>query len=557
MKFISRSLLILLALYGVVFAIGDACLAHARAPVWMAIGFAVAFAGLQYLIAPWIVAWILDIYWVGQKSPQSSRSLGKAQPLGLNSSVGANGVGEIVELPPANLEFIKRLCAERGVKVPRIGLILSGTPNAFSFGHIPANARVVVTSGLLEVLTPEEANAVLAHEIGHIEHWDFAIMGVAALAPLLLYQLYVFTRNIKNVRSIAYTAYFAYLISQFVVLLLNRTREYFADHYAAEVTGAPDVLSSALVKIACGMVRAEGEARRLAKESGGAELRHRRMAGALALMGISNVRSGEALALGGANPAEAAAVMRWDLVNPWARLFEMNSTHPLTAFRVRAMNRQAAAMNRAPQYPLHENEHIGWGTFAIEVFLWAAPMACLFFVMLSVGLNEWLTRYRVHVPGNTISYVAIFAGLTLMLRTWCRYNGEFQPATIGSLIEDVEVSEMHPRAVRLEGEILGRGVPGAFWSPDLVLRDSSGIIFLLHRQSIPLARLLFALTSADEYIGRKVTVEGWFRRTVRPYVEMSSLTGEDGKSRRAYSRWVQYALGLILVVGGWVSLKIL
>ena len=48
---------------------------------------------------------------------------------------------------------MERLCAERGLKLPRIGVIQSGTPNAFSFGrHL--RLRVVVTTGLLEVLTP-------------------------------------------------------------------------------------------------------------------------------------------------------------------------------------------------------------------------------------------------------------------------------------------------------------------------------------------------------------------------------------------------------------------
>jgi len=89
---------------------------------------------------------------------------------------------------------------------------------------VPRDARVVVTSGLLSILTPEEANAVLAHEIGHVEHWDFAVMTIAALAPMMLYQLYVVTEKISNFRAIAYSAYLCYLISQFIVLLLNRTR---------------------------------------------------------------------------------------------------------------------------------------------------------------------------------------------------------------------------------------------------------------------------------------------------------------------------------------------
>lgn len=336
------------------------------------------------------------------------------------------------------------------------------------------------------------------------------------------------------------------------MLLLNRTREYYADHYAAVVTGEPDLLSSALVKIACGMVKADGEMAQASERQ--ALANHRRMAGALALMGISNVRSGQALVLARSDAKEAASVMRWDLVNPWARLFEMSSTHPLTALRVRAMNRQAQAMNRVPEYRLPEAARSGWGRFLMEIFLWAAPAAAFVFVILWLAFDDWLTSHGLRVPGNAISFLCIFAGATWILRTWFRYYGEFRPAVIRSLIEDVEASEMRPRAVRLEGEIVGRGLPGAFWSPDLILRDASGIIFLLYRQSIPLARLLFALTSADEYIGRKVVVEGWFRRNVRPYVEMWSLTGEDGKTRRAYSRWVQYALGLAVIVGGWLSL---
>jgi heat shock protein HtpX len=317
-RFITRSLLVLLLLYGIVFAVADAYILHSGASIWLAVAFPIVWVGIQYLIGPWLIELFLDINWSA-------------------------------ELPARNREFIEKLCVERGLKVPRIGIIQSGTPNAFSFGRVRSDARVVVTSGLLSILTPEEANAVLAHEIGHIEHWDFAVMTIAALAPMMLYQLYVVTEKINNFRAIAYSAYLCYLLSQFIVLLLNRTREYFADHYAAEVTHAPDDLSSALVKIAYGMVRADGEYRKAMKEGDKEEKsmwgRERRLGGTLALMGISNLHSGKSLPLG-ANPADAAAVMRWDLVNPWARFYELNSTHPLTALRVRELNREGAAMQQ-------------------------------------------------------------------------------------------------------------------------------------------------------------------------------------------------------------------
>jgi len=117
------------------------------------------------------------------------------------------------------------------------------------------------------------------------------------------------------------------------------------------------------------------------------------------------------------------------------------------------------------------------------------------------------------------------------------------------------VSEMRPRAVRLEGEIIGRGVPGAFWSSDLVLRDTSGLMFLLYRQTIPFARFLFALTAAEACIGERVVIEGWYRRGLRPYVEMSRLTTEAHITHRTYSRWVQLAVAAAAVTIGWIWLN--
>ncbi len=346
MKFLSRSILILLALYGLVFAIGDVYLAREGAPLGVAVVFAVVFIAIQFLIAPWAIEWLLTICWDDMYR----------------------------EVPARNIEFIQQLCEKRKLKMPRIGVIRSGTPNAFCFGHHPGDARLIITTGLLEILTPEETNAVLAHELGHIEHWDFVVMTFASLAPLLLYQLYAFTDRLSNTRAIAYAAYFSYLLSQFVVLLLNRTREYFADHYSAEVTGDPSALSSALVKIAYGMVKAEGDYQYELKEGDKSEARrNRRLSGSMAVMGISNFRSGTALALGGSNPAAAAAVMRWDLVNPWARLYELNSTHPLTALRVRELNEQAENQHQAVQYPLPEDRRIHWGLFPIEFVIWVTP----------------------------------------------------------------------------------------------------------------------------------------------------------------------------------------
>ncbi|MBZ5506796.1 MAG: M48 family metalloprotease [Acidobacteriia bacterium] len=532
MKFLARSIFVLALLYGLVFALADAYLLHSGISLWGALAFPIIWGGIQYLAAPWLIEMFLNIFW---------------------DDAGT-------QLPVRNREFIEKLCMERGLKVPRIGIIDSGTPNAFSYGRVRRDARVVVTTGLLKILTPEETNAVLAHEIGHIEHWDFAVMTVAALAPMLLYQVYVVTEKISSFRAIAYTAYLCYLVSQFVVLLLNRTREYFADHYAVDITHAPDELSSALVKIAYGMVRADGEYQR-AKEEGSNEekllwTRERRLGGALALMGISNLHSGRSLALG-SDPTEAAAVMRWDLVNPWARFYELNSTHPLTALRVRELNRQGEGAQQGFRYPLPQDQNIRWGAFPLEFAIWAFPLLCIG----ALGIDHWLPGilgyFGITMPPKAEPLLLMFAGCAWIIRVAYRYRGKFQDATIGTLLEDLEVSQMRPRAVRLRGRILGRGESGVSWSPDLVLRDDTGIMFVLYRQTIPFARFVFGVNEAEGYVDQDVVIEGWYRRGAAPYVEMSKITCEYHPVHRTYSRWAQCALAVAAIVAGWTWLSYL
>jgi hypothetical protein len=83
--------------------------------------------------------------------------------------------------------------------------------------------------------------------------------------------------------------------------------------------------------------------------------REHQSGGAISLLGIANLKSSQSLALAVADPAQAAAVMRWDIVNPWARFYQLNSTHPLTALRVRALNMKSESMHQKVHYPLPES----------------------------------------------------------------------------------------------------------------------------------------------------------------------------------------------------------
>lgn len=555
MGFMSRSLLLLGVLYGMVFAIGDAALLHLQAPIWIGIAFVVGLIGFQYLVSPWIIERIYAIDW------------------------------DVYAIPPAQRAFVEHMCRQHNLPPLRVGIIESGTPNAFAFGRVRSDARIVVTRGLLDICSEEEANAVLAHEIGHVAHYDFAVMALAAVAPLMLWQIYVWTNRVNNLRIVSYAAYVAYWVGQFMVLMLNRTREYGADHFSAQAAHAPNALSSALVKIAYGLVCQQGEYARQLKQGSSDEKKYARkemqFGRALSLLGIMGASSGNALALGVNSPETAARIMRWDLSNPWARVYELNSTHPLTAMRLRALNREAMAQGQNVEYPLPEQVKIRWTGFPPEFLFWAAPLVCGFLLVTEFWIGRALERAGFGLPAHFTPWLLVILGITWVGRIAFRYRGEFRRAKVTDLLDDLSVSQMRPRAVQITGEIIGQGIPGAFWSPDLVMKDETGLMFLLYRSSIPLGRLFFALNNVDQFLGEQVTVTGWYRRGLRPYIEMSRIEADVTKHHtgsgpvslfssqdqaappevrhivhRSYSRWIQAAaaaactaVGLLWLLG--------
>ena len=96
---------------------------------------------------------------------------------------------------------------------------------------------------------------MVAHELGHIVHWDFVVMTVAATIPLVLYYIFRFGIYARGRRGkeggaivlVALAAFVAYIISQYIVMFLSRVREYYADQYSGQITRNPNALATALV----------------------------------------------------------------------------------------------------------------------------------------------------------------------------------------------------------------------------------------------------------------------------------------------------------------------
>jgi len=120
------------------------------------------------------------------------------------------------------------------VPMPRIFIINDASPNAFATGLKPEKAAVAVTTGLLDQLTREEVEGVIAHEVAHIKNYDVRLATV----------------TLALVSVIAIMLILAPLIATLVNLAISRNREFLADASGAELTRNPDALASALEKIA-------------------------------------------------------------------------------------------------------------------------------------------------------------------------------------------------------------------------------------------------------------------------------------------------------------------
>ena len=528
-----RSMLVLALLFGLLFAVGMVILTAIDAPVWMAVIFGLGILFLQYLLGPWILQLIYKIEW---RDPQS--------------------------IDPNLAEFIGRVCAERRIPVPHFGVIHDGNPTAFTFGHYPGDARLVVTTGLLELLDQKEHQAVVAHELGHIVHWDFVVMTVAAAIPLILY---ILSRVALSGRGrgkgggylalVGILSYVAYLVSQFIALLLSRVREYYADQFASEVTGNPNALSSALVKVAYGLAAAPKDSKK--KDDV-------RMTAARAF-GIFDPRAAQSLALAGAGSGPVSVesmenAMKWDLWNPWAKLFELSSTHPLPAKRIRALERQSEANGQLPQFSFRaEQPESYWDEFLVDAFINYLPPIALLAALAWAAISAYTLRFSIGGVGLALLLVSLAWWLK---RRFSYRRGFDDRRAVSSLIGEVKVSAVRSIPCTLEGHIIGRGVPGLFYSEDLVLQDNTGYIVVDYRQPLGILEFLFGWLKAGELIGRRGKVMGWYRRSPRPYVELRKMILEDGKTITSYSypvaQFLVYAgilLGAILLIAQFVLLR--
>ncbi len=163
---------------------------------------------------------------------------------------------------PRLYQVVERLTQRVGLPMPALYVMPTASPNAFATGRSPAHASVAVTQGILELLSDEELEGVLAHELGHVKNRDILISSVAAmlagavtlLADVARWGLIFggYSRDDRD-RGGGLGALFMLILAPIAALLIqlavSRSREYAADATGAGFTGNPQGLARALAKL--------------------------------------------------------------------------------------------------------------------------------------------------------------------------------------------------------------------------------------------------------------------------------------------------------------------
>ena len=176
------------------------------------------------------------------------------------------GAQEVSEAEaPEFYHLVRNLATRAGLPMPRVYIIPTDTPNAFATGRNPQHAAVAATRGILRILTPDELEGVMAHELGHVRNRDILISTIAATlagAVMMLARMGQFAAMFGGGRSsddeegggagilgLVVMAIVAPIAAMLIQMAVSRAREYLADAAGGRISRKPWALADALEKL--------------------------------------------------------------------------------------------------------------------------------------------------------------------------------------------------------------------------------------------------------------------------------------------------------------------
>ena len=492
---------------------------------------------------------------------------------------------------PEAAKLVQSFCRQRRIPFPTLGIVPTAAPVALTYGNLPRTARIVVSEGLLEQLADDEIATIYAGQLAHIVHWDFVLMSLGVLIIQLPYTIYwqvaqwgeqapdLIARKLPSYRRflspllqgitgvIASLSYGTYWLLRLPLLWFSRARVYYSDRVGVETTGNPNGMTRALLKIALGITE---DIQTSGKTSGlleGFDL-------------LLPVGYQQAIPLGSCSPQTPFEdVLNWDCTNPYRDWLIISASHPLIGERSYMLARHAQVwkldteLDLPPLTPPIRNNaarlsKVGNSYKALPLL----QSALLYGLVLGITLRGllWLIGkisgqlgiWQLIWMHKSYPFLnaCILIAFSLSLFAWInRYFPDIKPSTVrtepnlGDFFADPTTLPPDSQPVKLTGKLLGRRGLFNWLGQDLIVQTSTGLVKLKFLSYLgPFGNILPQSTRPSDLLDQQVTVTGWFRRGVTPWIDIETLRSQGGKTTRAnYPIWITMLAVLAAVWGAY------
>lgn len=469
------------------------------------------------VLSPWLLDWLLAGY--GQ------RELSKEV---LNNHSRETG------------RVLHRYCQQRHWPMPKLRILPIAAPMALTYGSLPRNARIVVSQGLLEQLADDEIATIYAAQLGHIAHWDFLVMSLVLLVTLPIYKLYQQVSRWGDKTNKIWRGPFVILSSLFygiwcvltgTALWLSRFRLYYSDRLAAEITGNPNALIRALLKIAIGIASDVQKTEHTSWQLESLNI--------LTLVGYQ-----QSLSLGSvAGHLTFESILTWDNVNPYRRWLAFNNTHPLIGDRIQRLCQIAQHWHIDPELHLTNQQSLSQQSLKVtrqSFLLQTAPFLGIPLGLLFAGLIwvlwqaafslkflnlKWIYEDLSFVTGCLL--IGFSIGMVIRMNSFfpdIKTTSVQTNDLLPNLLANPSTIPIDSIPVHLAGKLLGRQGTSNSLAQDLILQSSTGLVKLHH------VSWFGQSANFQDLIGRQITVTGWFRRGATPWIDIQTLQSQGGKT---------------------------
>ncbi|MCF4969276.1 zinc metalloprotease HtpX [Nostoc sp. CMAA1605] len=479
--------------------------------------FAILFIAIA--ISPWLLDWLLAKFY-GQRE--------------LSKDVLNNHSRETPRV-------LHRYCQQRHWPSPQLRILPTAAPIAFTYGNLPRNARIVVSQGLLDQLADDEIATIYAAQLGQITYKDFVLMSLILLVTLPIYQLYQQVSDWGNTTAkgiwhwpftiVSSLTYGLWCVLTGTALLYSRLRPYYSDRLAAEITGNPNGLIRALLKITIG----------IAADIQKSEFTSWQLESLNLLLPVSYQQS---VTLGSiAGHLNFESMLMWDSINPYRRWLIWNNTHPLIGDRIERLCKIARHWHIDPELHLASQQSLSQQALTVtrqSFLLQIAPFLGipLGFVFAGLIWLAWQTAFALRIINLKWIYedwsfvtgcllICFSIGLVIRMNSFfpdIKTSNVHTEEQLPYLLANPSSIPIDSIKVRFAGKLLGRpGISNAL-AQDLVLQSTTGLVKLHH------ISWLGQPIYHQELIGRQVTVTGWLRRGATPWIDIHTLQTQGGKT---------------------------